>query len=428
MTSSFDPVTLQVMTNAVFSVAEEMVATLVRTSFSTNVKDRRDCSAAVFSADRELIGQSEVGTPLHLGVMLPTVLTALKAVPPETLEPGDQIIVNSPYPEGPGHLNDIALVAPIFFDDEIVGFAANMSHHVDVGGFAPGSMPFGAWEHFQEGLQIPPIKVARRGRFDEGILALISANVGGAITYQSGFNITPNSAIDTSNSGNNRPDAVGDPNGRSHSNRQSMIDQWFNTAAFAQAGQYTFATAAPESFADRACRRGTCPPTRTSRWAKAGGFSSARSSSTRSTTPTSTIPTRPSGRLPSAESFPPRSPGISNWALASTSEARGQTTQSGGAARTGRAFSAGAAPARRSDRIMSERRAANMSHHVDIGGFAPGSMPFGVREHFQEGLQIPPIMSERRSCSNHGEADFRFRGVRVSYSYSRQQLSPRRRQ
>lgn len=172
-----DPVTLQVMTNAVYSVADEMVAALVRTSFSTNIKDRRDCSGAVFTPDGQLVAQGEVGTPLHLGVMLPAVQTAIAAIPPETLEPEDDIIVNTPYPEGPGHLNDVTLVSPVFHGGHLVAYVANMSHHVDVGGFAPGSMAFGVWEHFQEGLQIPPLKLVKRGRIDEDLVRLITANL-----------------------------------------------------------------------------------------------------------------------------------------------------------------------------------------------------------------------------------------------------------
>ena len=172
-----DPVTLQVMTNAIYSVADEMVAALIRTSFSTNIKDRRDCSGAVFTRDGQLVAQGEVGTPLHLGVMLPAVQTAIAAVPPETLEPGDDIIINTPYPEGPGHLNDVTLVSPVFDGPHLVAYVANMSHHVDVGGFAPGSMAFGVWEHFQEGLQIPPLKLVKRGRIDEDLVRLITANL-----------------------------------------------------------------------------------------------------------------------------------------------------------------------------------------------------------------------------------------------------------
>ena len=138
-----DPITLQVMTNAIYCIADEMMAALIRTSFSTNIKDRRDCSGAVFTRDCELVAQGEIGTPLHLGVMLPTVQSALRVIPPESLEPGDDIIINTPYPEGPGHLNDVSIVSPAFYEGELVGFLANMAHHVDVGGFAPGSMPFG---------------------------------------------------------------------------------------------------------------------------------------------------------------------------------------------------------------------------------------------------------------------------------------------
>lgn len=172
-----DPITLQVMTNAIYCIADEMMAALIRTSFSSNIKDRRDCSGAIFTRDFELVAQGEIGTPLHLGVMLPTVQSALRDIRPESLAPGDDIIVNTPYPEGPGHLNDVTIVSPAFFEGELVGYLANMAHHVDVGGFAPGSMPFGVWEHFQEGLQIPPVFICRKNKLDEQLVSLISKNV-----------------------------------------------------------------------------------------------------------------------------------------------------------------------------------------------------------------------------------------------------------
>jgi N-methylhydantoinase B len=175
--AQLDPITLQVMTNAVYSVADEMVAALIRTSYSTNIKDRRDCSGAVFTREGQLVAQGEVGTPLHLGVMLPAVRTALQTIAPEALEPEDDIILNTPYPEGPGHLNDATLVSPVFYEGELIGYVANMSHHVDVGGFAPGSMAFGVWEHYQEGLQIPPVKVVKRGKVDDELVRLITTNL-----------------------------------------------------------------------------------------------------------------------------------------------------------------------------------------------------------------------------------------------------------
>jgi len=166
--TQLDPITLQVMTNAIYSVADEMVAALIRTAYS---------SGAIFTRSGQLVAQGEVGTPLHLGVMLPAVRTALLSVPPESLDPDDDIILNTPYPEGPGHLNDVTLVSPVFYEDELVGYVANMSHHVDVGGFAPGSMAFGVWEHYQEGLQIPPLKIVKRGSIDTDLVRLITTNV-----------------------------------------------------------------------------------------------------------------------------------------------------------------------------------------------------------------------------------------------------------
>ncbi len=183
-TMTVDPVTLQVMTNAIYSIADEMMAALVRTSFSTNIKDRRDCSGAIFTPDCELVAQGEIGTPLHLGVMLPTVRGALKEFPENSIEPGDDILINTPYPEGPGHLNDMTLISPVFHEEELVGYVANMAHHVDVGGFAPGSMPFGVWEHYQEGLQVPPIKIRKKGKLDEELIRLISKNLRTPIEFR----------------------------------------------------------------------------------------------------------------------------------------------------------------------------------------------------------------------------------------------------
>jgi len=173
-----DPVTLEVIRNGLYSVSDEMVAGLIRASYSTNIKDRRDCSCGIYTASGDVIAMSEYGgTPLHLGTMHPAVRTAFAVFPPETLEPGDAIILNSPYPAGPGHLNDVCIVGPVFVDGRLFAIAASQSHRVDMGGFAPGSMPFGVTEIYQEGLQITPMKIMRRGVLDEHLLAFINANL-----------------------------------------------------------------------------------------------------------------------------------------------------------------------------------------------------------------------------------------------------------
>jgi N-methylhydantoinase B len=173
-----DAITLEVMRNALYSIADEMTAGLVRASYSTNIKDRRDCSCALYTTTGEVVAMSEWGgTPLHLGTMHSALNTALVAFPLETLEPGDALILNTPYPAGPGHLNDVCIIGPVFVEDRVFAFAASQAHRVDIGGFAPGSMPFGVTEIYQEGLQITPLKIQRRGQLDEHLLAFINQNL-----------------------------------------------------------------------------------------------------------------------------------------------------------------------------------------------------------------------------------------------------------
>ena len=180
MTSKqIDPITLEVMRNAFYSIADEMIFALIRASYSTNIKDRRDASCAIYTAtgDVVVVAQSEIGTPLHLGTMQSAVRSAMAAYPFDDLGPGDAVAMNMPYPAGPGHLNDLCLISPIFHQGKRIAITANQAHHVDMGGFAPGSMPFGVKEIFQEGLQIPPIRLFRNGEMDPELWALISQNV-----------------------------------------------------------------------------------------------------------------------------------------------------------------------------------------------------------------------------------------------------------
>jgi len=175
--TEIDPITLEIMRNGFQSIADEMTAALVRTAYSTNIKDRRDCSCALLTEDGEVVAQTELGTPFHLGVMPAAVRVILQNCPLSQLNPGDVMISNIPYPVGPGHLSDITVLAPVYCQNEIVALVANQAHHVDVGGYAPGSMPFGVTEIYQEGLQIPPVKLMKKNRMDEEILSLILQNI-----------------------------------------------------------------------------------------------------------------------------------------------------------------------------------------------------------------------------------------------------------
>jgi len=175
MKATVDPVTLEVMRNAFQSVAEEMGAALIRTALSTNIKDRRDCSTAVYTPDGQLVAQAE-HIPLHLGLMVSVVRKTLDRFPLTLMEPGDAIITNDPYISG-SHLPDICMITPVFADGRCVALLANLAHHVDVGGMVPGSMPTVSTEIFQEGIRIPPVKLRSRGEVCEPVLSLIAANV-----------------------------------------------------------------------------------------------------------------------------------------------------------------------------------------------------------------------------------------------------------
>jgi N-methylhydantoinase B len=170
-----DPVTLEVVRNAAAAVCEEMNATLVRTSYSPNIKERKDCSCALFDADGALVAQAE-NLPVHLGAMPFSVAAALESFPPETLSPGDAVLLNDPY-EGGAHLPDLTLVTPVFVEGELVALSANRAHHADVGGATAGSVGADSTEIYQEGLRIPPVKLRAGGEPNDAVYDLIERNV-----------------------------------------------------------------------------------------------------------------------------------------------------------------------------------------------------------------------------------------------------------
>ncbi len=156
---SLDPASLQVLISRLTGVAEEMGAVLRRSAFSANIKERADCSAALFTAGGELLVQAE-HIPVHLGSMPASVRAVIDAVGEleGPLRPGDRLVLNDPFAGGT-HLNDLTLVSPCFVGDVLSGWVANRAHHSDVGGMAAGSIPPDATEIYQEGLRIPPARL-----------------------------------------------------------------------------------------------------------------------------------------------------------------------------------------------------------------------------------------------------------------------------
>jgi N-methylhydantoinase B len=169
----FDPITLEVLRNALEATAQEMGGVLKLTSFSPNIKERMDASCAIFDARAQLVAQAE-HVPIHLGSMLKAVAPTIAAV--GALDAGDVVIVNDPFVGG-AHLPDVTLVAPVHADDTLIGYAATRAHHSDVGGMEPGSMPGKSNEIYQEGIVIPPVRLYRRGELQGDVMRLILANV-----------------------------------------------------------------------------------------------------------------------------------------------------------------------------------------------------------------------------------------------------------
>jgi N-methylhydantoinase B len=155
---------LQVAVGSLRGIAEEMGTALIHSALSPNIKERRDCSTALFDPDGRLVIQAE-HIPVHLGALPASV----KAVRERDVQPGDVWVLNDPFLGG-SHLPDITLVSPIHVEGELLGWAASRAHHADVGGMAAASMPADSTELHQEGLILPP------SRLDDDLIDLIAAN------------------------------------------------------------------------------------------------------------------------------------------------------------------------------------------------------------------------------------------------------------
>jgi N-methylhydantoinase B len=172
--TGIDPIKFEVIRNALTQATEEMAIALRRSAYSTNVKTRQDFSCAFFDKDLRSVAQAFT-QPVHLGSFVRHIPIAVTRYGPDNLGPGDMILSNDPYGGGV-HLNDISLIGPVFWQDELVGYTACLAHHVDVGGGAPASV--GAFrEVFQEGIIIPPIKLVAGGEIDDDLFRLVLAQI-----------------------------------------------------------------------------------------------------------------------------------------------------------------------------------------------------------------------------------------------------------
>ena len=165
-----DPITLSVLSSALAGIGEEMGTALVRSAYSANIKERRDCSAALFDAAGRMVAQAE-HIPVHLGAM-PEAVAAVIACDPD---PGDVYVLNDPY-SGGNHLPDVTMVSPLDVGGERLAYAVTRAHHSDIGGMQPGSMPAGSRDIYSEGLIIPPVRLVAAGAYVSDVLKLLLAN------------------------------------------------------------------------------------------------------------------------------------------------------------------------------------------------------------------------------------------------------------
>lgn len=172
---ALDPVTVEVVRNKLDGIANEMELTLLHSSFSPIVKEGLDASAGLFTADGTALAQA-CAIPAHLGSLIPAIAEILKNFPVGTMAEGDAFLLNDPYTGG-AHLPDLAVVMPVFSRGQMIAISATITHHQDVGGMTPGSVPPNATEIYQEGIRIPPMKLLDHGRYNETLVRLLRQNV-----------------------------------------------------------------------------------------------------------------------------------------------------------------------------------------------------------------------------------------------------------
>lgn len=168
-----DPVTVEIVRNALVAAAEEMSVNLGRSAYTPIIYEVKDYSVALFDADCRLLGQAP-GLPIFLGALEDAVRVTLDRYPATEMAPGDVYLVNDSYLVG-SHLNDISLFSPVFHAGDLVGFAATKAHWIDIGAKDP-SQTMSSTDIFQEGYRIGPTRIIRRGRLNEEVLAILMLN------------------------------------------------------------------------------------------------------------------------------------------------------------------------------------------------------------------------------------------------------------
>ncbi len=171
-----DPFTIEIIQNSLAAISDEMFEVIRRTAMSPIIYEALDYSVSITDGDGNMLTQGN-GVPVFLGVMDSLVGEILERYRDEPIRPGDIFVSNDPYGGGSTHLSDIAVISPVFFDNQLIAFVVNKSHFTEVGGKDPGSWTTNAVEVFQEGLQLPYLKLFSEGCVNQSIVSLLEANV-----------------------------------------------------------------------------------------------------------------------------------------------------------------------------------------------------------------------------------------------------------
>ncbi len=171
-----DPIRLEIIANGLRSIADECFVALMRSAYSTNIKERRDHSIAIVDWEGRLVVQAALTLPIHIASMSGLMRCVLEKYGDDIHE-GDVFVANDPHTAGGTHLPDINYAKPIFIDGELVAFICNIAHHADIGGMVPGSMAGGMSEIYQEGLRIPVVKLFRQGVLQRDVMDILLLNV-----------------------------------------------------------------------------------------------------------------------------------------------------------------------------------------------------------------------------------------------------------
>ena len=176
MNTELDPIRLEIIANGLRSIADECFVALMRSSYSTNIKERKDHSIAIVDLKGRLVVQAALTLPLHIASMGGLMRCVLEKFGDDIYE-GDIFVANDPHTAGGTHLPDINYAMPVFIDGNIVAFICNIAHHADIGGMVPGSMAGGMSEIYQEGLRIPVVRLFSQGVLQRDIMDILMLNV-----------------------------------------------------------------------------------------------------------------------------------------------------------------------------------------------------------------------------------------------------------